>query len=372
VKFGKTNATSFVVESPTSIQAVAPAGSGIVDVTVTTPFGTSAASAADEYLYEPPPKVTAVAPTAGPAVGGTPVTISGASFTGATSVEFGSTEAASFTVESATTIKAVSPPGTGTVDITVTTPQGTSVTSNADHYTYLDLKAPEIGRCIKVAAGTGGYGNAGCTAAGGERKYEWYSAVGPKPLLKPHFTAKSKELTEPHLTTKGGLVISCTGETASGEFSGVKSIAAVLTFTGCHFGVAGSCQSSGAASGEVITAALSGQLGVVKKGLTADKDKIGVDLKASVGETFAEMSCGGGTPVKVTGSVICEYKANAMLLKVTLKYAGTNGVQKPSRFEGGEEDVLLTKIGEGAPEASALTLTTIQTNEEKVEVNSVV
>jgi alpha-tubulin suppressor-like RCC1 family protein len=369
VKFGKTNATSFTVESPTSIQAVSPAGSGTVDVTVTTPLGTSVTSAADRYSYVPPPTVTHVFPASGPLAGGTQVTISGTGFSGASAVDFGPDAATSFTVESATRIQAVSPAGSGTVDVTVTTQSGTSSTSTVDRFTYFE--PPEFGRCIKVTAGTGGYGNSGCTIAGGERKYEWYPAFGSRPLAKLRFTAKIKELTEARLTTKGGQVISCAGETASGEFTGAKSLAGILTFTGCHLGELGKCESSGAAEGEVVTALLAGQLGVVTKGLEARKDKIGLDLKAAVGDTFAEMSC-AGTQVIVSGSVIAPIGANSMSSKVTLKYAGSKGVQKPSRFEGGEEDVLLTKIGEGEAEKSALTLTTIQTNEEKVEVNSVV
>ena len=84
-----------------------------------------------------------------------------------------------------------------------------------------------------------------------------------------------------------------------------------------------------------------------------------------------EFSC-AGVPVRVTGSVIVDVKTNSMVPKSTLKYSGTGGVQKPSRFEGGAEDVLHSTLSEGAPEASVLTLTTIQTNEEKVEINSVV
>jgi hypothetical protein len=51
VQFGSTNATSFSVSSTTSITATSPAGSGIVDVTVTTAGGTSASSAADRFTY---------------------------------------------------------------------------------------------------------------------------------------------------------------------------------------------------------------------------------------------------------------------------------------------------------------------------------
>jgi hypothetical protein len=84
----------------------------------------------------PLPTVTKVEPTRGPASGGTSVTITGTGFSGATAVKFGSTNATSFTVNSATSITAVSPPGAGTADVTVTTPAGTSPTSAADQFTY--------------------------------------------------------------------------------------------------------------------------------------------------------------------------------------------------------------------------------------------
>ncbi|MGW4467469.1 phage tail tube protein [Micromonospora sp. NPDC004704] len=52
VKFGATNATSYVVVSDSHLVAVAPAGTaGTVAVTVTTPEGTSANTAADDYVY---------------------------------------------------------------------------------------------------------------------------------------------------------------------------------------------------------------------------------------------------------------------------------------------------------------------------------
>jgi hypothetical protein len=54
VVFGAIEATEFVVNSPTSITAVAPAGTGLVDVLVTTPGGTSKVVAADQFQYSPP------------------------------------------------------------------------------------------------------------------------------------------------------------------------------------------------------------------------------------------------------------------------------------------------------------------------------
>jgi alpha-tubulin suppressor-like RCC1 family protein len=134
VKFGSTNATSFHVNSPTSITAIAPAGAGIVDVTVSTPEGTSPTGPADQFSYAP--AVTKVSPGVGKGPEGDPITITGTNFTGATAVKFGSINAANFIVESDTTIIAVSPFGQGTVDVTVTTVGGTSATSSADDFTY--------------------------------------------------------------------------------------------------------------------------------------------------------------------------------------------------------------------------------------------
>ena len=55
------------------------------------------------------PSITALSPSTGLNSGGTSVSITGTNFTGATEVQFGDAEAASFTINSATSITAVSP-----------------------------------------------------------------------------------------------------------------------------------------------------------------------------------------------------------------------------------------------------------------------
>jgi IPT/TIG domain len=143
VEFGASSA-SFSVRSATRIKAIAPAGTGTVDVTVTTPEGTSAVSSADQFTYVPPgPAVNVLNPAEGPVKGGTKVHIGGFNLSGATAVDFGSASATSFTVTSSTGITAVSPVGTGVVDVTVTTPEGTSPITSADRYTYLGF-APGV------------------------------------------------------------------------------------------------------------------------------------------------------------------------------------------------------------------------------------
>jgi IPT/TIG domain len=136
VKFGSTAAKSFVVNSADSITAVSPKGSGSVEVTVTTPAATSAATPADTFSYRPAPTVTEMTPKTGPETGGTEVTITGTNFTTASSVSFGATPASMVKVNSAESITAVSPPGTGTVSVTVKTAGGTSASIPADEFTY--------------------------------------------------------------------------------------------------------------------------------------------------------------------------------------------------------------------------------------------
>ncbi|GAC1506591.1 MAG: hypothetical protein NVS1B3_06330 [Candidatus Dormibacteraceae bacterium] len=96
--------------------------------------------------------MTSLVPNAGPAGGGTPVTISGTNFAGATVVKFGAVAAAGFTVVNATTITATSPAGTGTVDVTVTTPGGASAVSAADSFFY---GTPNVPTGLQAVAGDG-------------------------------------------------------------------------------------------------------------------------------------------------------------------------------------------------------------------------
>ena len=138
VGFGPNPATNIVVNgADTSLTATAPAGTGTVDVQVTTVGGTSATSTKDQFTYEPPPTVSLINPTAGPVGGGTLVTVTGTNLIDAT-VNFGLNPATSVIVNGAgTSLTAVSPAGTGTVDVVATTPVGTSTTSAADQFTYV-------------------------------------------------------------------------------------------------------------------------------------------------------------------------------------------------------------------------------------------
>jgi phospholipase C len=140
VEFGSHVSTAVEVKSPTSLSATAPGGTGTVDVTVVSSGGTSSVVPQDRFTYIAPgsaPAVKKLAPGEGPSGGGTTVTVTGKGFTGATAVMFGARAASSFTVSSKTEILAVSPAEQpGAVQLTVTTPNGTSATSKKDEFTF--------------------------------------------------------------------------------------------------------------------------------------------------------------------------------------------------------------------------------------------
>jgi plastocyanin len=86
----------------------------------------------------PVPAIKKVLPKKGPEEGGTAAIITGSGFTGASAVMFGATPAASFNVISDTEVSAVSPAEPkSVVDVTVTTPGGTSTVSKRDHFKFV-------------------------------------------------------------------------------------------------------------------------------------------------------------------------------------------------------------------------------------------
>ncbi len=156
VSFGSDPA-DFTVLSDTSISVTVPAQlASTVHVTVTSPYGTSATSSADQYTYSgTAPTVTGLDVTQGPAAGGTLLTVLGSNFNGTSSVSFGSTSTTAFTVLSSTSLLVTVPSLTaGTCHVTVTNPYGTYSTSSADQLTAVD--APAVTSLGTTSGPTGG------------------------------------------------------------------------------------------------------------------------------------------------------------------------------------------------------------------------
>jgi len=258
--------------------------------------------------------------------------------------------------------------------VTVGRPTSVTITlynpTGADQ-TFTTAEPPEYGRCVKLAKGVKGkYATATCTSPATAEKFAFEWEPGPGPKAK--FTTSIKALTVATLETVTKKLVVCTGQTSTGEYTGRKTVGnVVITFTGCEMG-GSKCTGAGAEEGEVATSMLEGVLGIEKTSTEGPaKNKIAQDLFPVGGGPLMEFSC-GPTPVSVHGSVLNPVKSNKMLSTVTVKYAATAGKQKPEKFEGLPKDVLETSIGEAAFVQSGLKLTTIQANEEKIEINSVV
>jgi hypothetical protein len=283
-------------------------------------------------------------------------------------------------------------------------------------------ETPEFGRCIKKAPKTegAGFSNAGCTnAVSSGAKYEWKAGPGEN----PHFTSTarfvgtanykhcllaseeegrgnykraeeiyakyglSKSICEPILAEKeadepallettSGLRVECSGVSSTGEYSmtNTQQVANVkTTFTGCEFDETGlTCQSAGAASGEVLTSTLDGTLGVIKKEPSPLNTTVGLALYPASGEVVAELECAGFAKTVVTGSVIHQVATNKMVSEEVEKFLQRKGIQKPESFEGAAQDVLFSAINGGTPVQAGEALLTTLVNVEKIEVNTVV
>jgi IPT/TIG domain len=95
---------------------------------------------------QPAPEISTVFPAFGPVTGNTVVTISGKNLNGTTAVSFGTTPAATFTVDSDTEITATAPSSVrpGKVDVSVTTLAGTNLDTRFDDFVYRACVVPAI------------------------------------------------------------------------------------------------------------------------------------------------------------------------------------------------------------------------------------
>jgi alpha-tubulin suppressor-like RCC1 family protein len=140
VAFALVPASSFVVNSSTTITAVTPAEtSGAVRVSVTTESGTTPATSADIYKFAP--RITSLTPSSGSTAGGASVTVAGVGFApGATGTKFkfGATAAKSASCASSTECTVLAPAHeAATVEVRATVNKVLSLANPAgDDYTY--------------------------------------------------------------------------------------------------------------------------------------------------------------------------------------------------------------------------------------------
>ncbi len=164
-----------------------------------------------------PPAVLAISPSTGTTGGGTSVTIDGDFLDAATSVDFGAVPS-SFVENEDGSITATAPPqAAGTVDITVTTPGGTSASSSADQFSYV-APPPPPQHGYWLVGGDGGiftfgsaqfHGSTGSTSASSARWWAsprppieaatgwWRPTAGSSPSGTPASTARSRAWASP-------------------------------------------------------------------------------------------------------------------------------------------------------------------------------
>jgi hypothetical protein len=146
VSFGAVAATTFVVNSPTQITVIVPAGTVSGKITVTTPSGTT--TSAGNFTVTSAPVIAAFNPSAGAV--GTAVTISGANFVNVNGVAFNGVTAV-YTVDSASQITATVPAGASTGPLRITTAAGTAVS-----VTNFAVVAPPIVTNVNPSSGSPG------------------------------------------------------------------------------------------------------------------------------------------------------------------------------------------------------------------------
>lgn len=147
VTFG-TKPGTITANTPTSITVTSPSGTGTVNLTVTTPGGTSGPV---PFYYVGAPFKASLSANSGPVAGGNTITISGTGLSTATHVAFGANSATP-TVVSDNAITVVVPAGAaGSVGVTVTTAGGAN---NGFSYTY--VAAPTVATIAPASGPTSG------------------------------------------------------------------------------------------------------------------------------------------------------------------------------------------------------------------------
>jgi formylglycine-generating enzyme required for sulfatase activity len=133
---GGVPATNVTVNSPTTVTATTPAGIlGPATVLVTTAAGTYTAPQTFTYM---PASVSSIAPNAGGTTGGSQIMITGAYLALTTGVRIGGAPCTGVTVVNATTVTAITPPGTlGNADVVISGGKGTLTVVGG--YRYLSV-----------------------------------------------------------------------------------------------------------------------------------------------------------------------------------------------------------------------------------------
>jgi hypothetical protein len=206
---------------------------------------------------------------------------------------------------------------------------------------------PELGRCVSNP-GHGGFKGtrASCIRVSKTHtgNFDWHP--GPS---ETGATVKIK-LSNPVFETTGGERIGCSFLFANGGIQDGKTAKITeVVLQGCQLvGPKYACFSNPVAPGTIeSTKALKMELGFITNPKNAANPYVGWDLKAEseVSKAILEFSCAEAKipsfEITIEGSVIAQVKkVNKMLTVFQLYYKQAAGIQNPTTFKGGVEDVL--------------------------------
>jgi hypothetical protein len=236
-----------------------------------------------------------------------------------------------------------------------------------------ERELPELGRCVKlegVGQGkektySGSYADPGCLTTTKGGRYEWSTGPG----ASPSFTVTAGAST---LETVGGAGVRCTHAVTAGQYTGAKTATATTTFTGCKLAASKeACQSAGAASGEIVTSALTGSLGFITDAVEKEQLVVSVGLDLTHSPSLLTAECASGSKISVSGSVIAPIgTVDKPVTTNTLSFSAVAGRQAPERFEEGAGQTLVATIGAGSPAQAGLTSKGKVKNAEAVEVKA--
>ena len=155
VTFGGVEASVFAIPSGGLLYAAVPSGAGTGPIEVTTPLGVVASPGSFEVDPGPPTlQVASILPATGPV--GTPVTLRGAGLFAVTSVTFGGVPATLAPPLDDSERVVTVPPGARTGPITVTLPDGTSVSSPRVFWVHGSALPPPVLKAFDPKSGPAG------------------------------------------------------------------------------------------------------------------------------------------------------------------------------------------------------------------------
>jgi hypothetical protein len=222
-----------------------------------------------------------------------------------------------------------------------------AITATTASARYEVRAMPELGRCVKVAVGTGGFKGSACITheSGTKGQYEFMPASAAENIT---FEGAGTEVV---LASSGHPSVKCIDANVTGTLTGPKTATAKIEMQGCENTIGQLCHSVNAEN-QIVSLPLEANLGFIKHEEVEGKlsVKVGLDFKAQ--SPFTQMiqyECKESEETAtVEGSVIATDKPiNKMASENKLVFHVTLKGQDPEKFQEGLKDTLSTTFAKG-------------------------